>query len=230
LSTFLPATTAGTQQKALSNEEKQEVLLVRETLEYATLLSAKIKDLASFERHVNQVKSYYGRTDVEKSQREYLILGLNLLALLAQNRIAEFHTELELIPIAQHSNMYIKQPIEMELYLMEGSYNKLRNARDKVPAREYLVFMDILMETVRKEIADCIEKAYRSVRISELQKLLFLASEDQVAAFANQRGWMLTDEVISFGYHEGVKSTFTEEATDVIARTLFYAKEMERII
>ena len=32
------------------------------------------------------------------SQNEQLIAGLNLLRLLVQNRIAEFHTELELIP------------------------------------------------------------------------------------------------------------------------------------
>ena len=109
----------------LTNEQVQEVLLVRETLEYATLLSSKTKDLASFERHVNQVKSYYSRTDVERSSREYLVLGLNLLRLLAQNRIAEFHTELELIPVNQHNNMYIKQPIDMELYLMEGKHHNL---------------------------------------------------------------------------------------------------------
>lgn len=86
---------------------------------------------------------------VEKSAREPLILGLNLLRLLAQNRIAEFHTELELIPVEFHNNMYIKHPIDLELYLMEGSYNKLRNARQQVPADQYIVFMDILMETVR---------------------------------------------------------------------------------
>lgn len=32
------------------------------------------------------------------SKQQNLIVGLNLLRLLVQNRIAEFHTELELIP------------------------------------------------------------------------------------------------------------------------------------
>ena len=32
------------------------------------------------------------------SKQQSLIIGLNLLRLLVQNRIAEFHTELELIP------------------------------------------------------------------------------------------------------------------------------------
>ena len=35
---------------------------------------------------------------LQPSQQQHLITGLNLLRLLVQNRIAEFHTELELIP------------------------------------------------------------------------------------------------------------------------------------
>jgi 26S proteasome regulatory subunit N12 len=136
---------------AVPQDVRQEILLVRETLELAILLSAKTKDLESFERNMSQVKTYYSftATNIEKSAREQLIQGLNLMRLLAQNKIADFHTELELIPIDLHSNMYIKYPIDLELYLMEGSHNKLRQARAQVPVPEYLIFMDILMETVR---------------------------------------------------------------------------------
>ncbi len=78
------------------------------------------------------------------------LLGLNLLRLLAQNRIADFHTQLELIdPESLHSNLYIKHPVQLEQYLMEGSYNKVYHARSDVPAEEYLFFMDILMGTIR---------------------------------------------------------------------------------
>lgn len=35
---------------------------------------------------------------LQPSKQQNLIAGLNLLRLLVQNRIAEFHTELELIP------------------------------------------------------------------------------------------------------------------------------------
>lgn len=35
---------------------------------------------------------------LQPSKQQNLITGLNLLRLLVQNRIAEFHTELELIP------------------------------------------------------------------------------------------------------------------------------------
>eukprot|EP00695_Tsukubamonas_globosa_P000249 TRINITY_DN1185_c0_g1_i1.p1 TRINITY_DN1185_c0_g1~~TRINITY_DN1185_c0_g1_i1.p1 ORF type:complete len:62 (-),score=7.53 TRINITY_DN1185_c0_g1_i1:1-186(-) len=47
---------------------------------------------------MTQLKAYYNdyKNIIPPSQRRYLLLGLNLLRLLAQNRIAEFHTELEL--------------------------------------------------------------------------------------------------------------------------------------
>lgn len=58
----------------------------------------------------------------------YPLLGLNLLFLLSQNRVAEFHIELELLPVDKIlNNVYIKHPVSLEQYIMEGSYNKVRS-------------------------------------------------------------------------------------------------------
>ena len=89
-------------------------------------------------------------TQLPPSQRLYPLLGLNLLRLLAQNKIAEFHTELELIdPDVLSKNVYIKHPLQIEQCLMEGSYNKVWNSGKNVPAEEYTFFLDILMGTIR---------------------------------------------------------------------------------
>merc|ERR1719271_1843397 len=79
-----------------------------------------------------QLEVYYAdcAATLPASQRQYPILGLNLLRLPAQNRIAEFHTELELIPTElQHSNIYVKYPAQLEQHIMEGSYNKVLSAK-----------------------------------------------------------------------------------------------------
>lgn len=56
----------------------------------------------------------------------YELLGLDLLCLLAQNKVGEFHTALEHLPPSIVSdNIYIKHPVALEQYLMEGSYNKV---------------------------------------------------------------------------------------------------------
>ena len=69
------------------------------------------------------------RDQLPESAYKYQLLGLNLLFLLSQNRVAEFHTELELLPADQiQSNVYIRHPLSLEQYLMEGSYNKVCEA------------------------------------------------------------------------------------------------------
>ena len=90
-------------------------------------------------------------------------MGLNLLCLLAQNRVAEFHTELERLPANEiENNVYIRHPVSLEQNIMEGSYNKDLLAKGNVPAESYNFFLDILMDTVRNEIASCLEKVIKS--------------------------------------------------------------------
>ena len=86
---------------------------------------------------------------IPPSPEEYPILGLNLLRLLVQNRIAEFHTELELLPSKALENLCIKHGIELEQSFMEGAYNRVLSARQAVPHETYIYFMDLLAKTVR---------------------------------------------------------------------------------
>lgn len=83
------------------------------------------------------------------SPQEYPILGLNLLRLLVQNRIAEFHTELELLSQSALDNPCIKHAVELEQSFMEGAYHRVLSARQTVPDATYAYFMDLLAKTVR---------------------------------------------------------------------------------
>jgi CSN8/PSMD8/EIF3K family len=65
------------------------------------------------------------REFMPESPRMFMLLGLNLLRLLAQTRISEFHTELEAIGSHNLKNVYINHPVSIEQALMEGSYNKV---------------------------------------------------------------------------------------------------------
>ena len=55
-----------------------------------------------FERHYALVKSCYAdyASVLKASENQHQLQGLNLLCMLAQSTIAEFHTELELIPVS----------------------------------------------------------------------------------------------------------------------------------
>ena len=62
------------------------------------------------------------------------------------------------LPCSELSNIYIKHPVSLEQYIMEGSYNKVLSLKGNVPAESYNYFFDILLNTVREEIASCLEK------------------------------------------------------------------------
>ena len=107
--------------------------------------------MPSFERYISQLKMYYQDCKhLTESPKMYFFLGCNLLHLLAEDRIADFHTELEQIPVEQiYKSVHIKHPVQIEQSLMEGSYNRVWNSREAVPAPEYAFFMDMLTGTIR---------------------------------------------------------------------------------
>lgn len=73
---------------------------------------------------------YICRSEIGESANKYQLLGLNLLFLLSQNRVSEFHTELELLPQEIiHQNEFIRHPLALEQNLMEGSYYKIFKAK-----------------------------------------------------------------------------------------------------
>ena len=133
------------------------MLVVREILEIGAQLSVEVRDVAAFERYMAYLKTYYMdySKDMPESAKMYELLGLNLLRLLAQNRLVEFHTELELLPAsALLQNPYIAKSVKLEQFIMEGSYNKVIEIKDSVPAESYRVFMEILLDTIRNEIGN----------------------------------------------------------------------------
>jgi len=231
--TSLPPATTPSMTEGLTQTQQQELLLAREILEHGALLSVKLMEIPAFERYVAQLKVYYSDFEaLPSSQRQYPILGLNLLRLLAQNRIAEFHTELELIPAElQASNVYIKYPAQLEQHIMEGSYNKVLSAKhDGLFASEGMYFMDMLVDTVRDEIADCSERAYLSIEASALQGLLLMKSPAELAEFAEARGWSVEGGSVTFAKMEEESAVQKLPSTQLIQETLSYAKELERIV
>ncbi|KAF3561938.1 hypothetical protein DY000_02012414, partial [Brassica cretica] len=166
----------------------QELAIARDIYEHAVVLSVKTEDQDAFERDFFQLKPYYvdARNHLPPSPQENLILGLNLLRLLVQNRIAEFHTELELLSSATLENPCIKHAVELEQSFMEGAYNRVLSARQTAPDATYVYFMDLLAKTIRDEIAGCSEKAYDYVSISDARQMLLFSSDQELLTYVNE--------------------------------------------
>jgi len=211
----------------------EDLAVTREILEIGAFWSIRVKDVPSFDRYFSQLQTFY--TDFSSilppSPRQYAVQGLNLIRLLTQNRIADFHTTLESLPSdAIAENAFIKHPVNLERWLMEGSYGKVWNAREEAPSEEYKFFVDSLMGTIRNEIASCEETAYESLPVSEAAALLYFKSSNDLIQFAQQRGWHvdLVNQTVHF-VRKGEEKVAIPKKQMIVA-ALEYAKELEQIV
>ncbi|XP_066920941.1 26S proteasome non-ATPase regulatory subunit 8-like [Clytia hemisphaerica] len=220
---FMP--TSGTTPSA------QELIVARDVLEIGVQWSVAKKDIPSFERYISQLKCYYFDYSslLPESPYFYQLLGLNLMCLLAQNRLAEFHTELELLPAKElQENVYIRCPVALEQYLMEGNYNKVFLSKGNVPAESYHFFINILLDTLRDEVATCIEKSYDQISQKEAYRMLFFDKETDLLNYASKKNWKV--ESNRYVFRQDVQSKQELSSLKIIENCLGYAKELERIV
>lgn len=233
-------------------------LLARETLELACFLSIRRRDVQGFERHVSQLKMYYNDNpnNLPASEQKFVVQGLYLLHLLASDRIGEFHTELELIPLDDHENLYIKQPIQLERYLMEGNYAKVLEAQKDVPQMYYSFFMERLLETVRQKVGASLERSYEHLPVEQAAQMLILAvaALQEFAIKENERKareelddpmgdmtpsltrraptglvkWEVKDGRLYFKKDQEKRQEIP--ALDLMVNTIGYATDLERIV
>ncbi|XP_018614316.2 26S proteasome non-ATPase regulatory subunit 8-like [Scleropages formosus] len=213
---------------------KQQLILARDVLEIGALWSILKKDIPSFERYMSQLKCYYFDYKDELPESAYMhqLLGLNLLFLLSQNRVSEFHTELERLSARDiQTNVYIRHPVSLEQYLMEGSYNKVFLAKGNIPAQSYTFFIDILLDTIRDEIAGCIEKAYEQIQFNAATRVLFFSSSKKMTEYAKKRGWILNaNGYYSFSSCQQRTEEATIPSTELAQQVIEYARQLEMIV
>lgn len=214
--------------------DNRELILARNTLEIGALWSIEKRDIPSFQRYFAQLKCYYFDYGslLPESAYKYQILGLNLLSLLAQNRLAEFHTELELLSVEELNDVYIKHPISLERFVIEGSYHKVFLSKGNVPAENYNYFIDILIGTIRDDIASCAEKAYDQISVQEVAKMLMIEASQELEDFAQKRGWQRDSTGDCFVFAREAKKEERHFVRNIllISQSLGYARELEKIV
>ncbi|KAF3931870.1 hypothetical protein ABW19_dt0207234 [Dactylella cylindrospora] len=224
----------------------------RDILEIGALTSIYLSDTESFSRYYNYLQPFYKlpSSTIPPSQHEAKILGLYLLFLLSQGDSAGFHTALEVLNQEGTGDSekgwqwgeFVRYPVTLERWLMEGSYDKVWEAtrKSKTPTEEFDVFTKILVSTLRQEIATSAERAYPSLPISNAKNLLFLDTEKDVLQFARERDWEIRDGRIYFPLEEeyddipdtasvaAVKTAISSGT--IIENTIGYANELEQIV
>jgi len=215
--------------------DAKELHLARDVLEIGAQCAVAVGDIPSFERYISQLKAFYFdfQNLIAESPYKYQLIGLNLLCLLARNRLAEFHTELELLsPKIIQTNIYIRHPVSLEQYLMEGSYNKVFLSKGNVPSPSYNFFIDILLRTIREEIASCMEAAYRRILFAEAGNMLCFKKQEELVEFAKERKWELAADKFFYFKQKSLIDSESQviPASDLVMQMVDYAKELEIIV
>eukprot|EP00559_Dactyliosolen_fragilissimus_P008770 CAMPEP_0184855726 /NCGR_PEP_ID=MMETSP0580-20130426/869_1 /TAXON_ID=1118495 /ORGANISM="Dactyliosolen fragilissimus" /LENGTH=259 /DNA_ID=CAMNT_0027350303 /DNA_START=33 /DNA_END=812 /DNA_ORIENTATION=+ len=201
-------------------------------LECGVLLSVADEDLDAFARNVSQLMPLYSSISSPSSTKKCHILGLNLMHLLVENNLSEFHAELELLSSDEASNPYVSFPINLERQLMVGLYDEVLSADSRVPDPSYTFFMESLLQTVQDSIADCLEKSYKTMSINDAVGMMKFDSRDDFMEYVEEcrDDWIMEGEDIFFQPPETGSKASDVPSMKLIEQSLSYATELERIV
>ncbi|EMR11623.1 hypothetical protein PNEG_00062 [Pneumocystis murina B123] len=231
--------------------EVNDMILAREIFEIGAYTSLRLSDTEAFVRYTSQLQPYFSNPLLSKlplSQHQSLLTGLWLLNLLAKNCIAEFYTSLETLPTDMiEYDKYISWVIKLEQSIMEGSYDRVKKMLIHCPSPEYEIYVNMIMDLVRNEIANCLEKAYTSLPLQNAVGLLFLSNLNEIIEFSNKKEWLIQNDRIYFPdkASESVDEMLIDDQTgsfkfngiksetpnlNFVQQILGYAEELEQIV
>lgn len=230
----------------------QERCVARTFFEGAVLYALRAGDRTALHRYLAQLRPFYSDFDapVSDSPLKGAITGLNLLTLLTDQALAEFHSEIELLTPPLTEDPHVLFALRLERSLMVGAYDDVTSLISHPPSPLYPPLLQTLVVTVRDQIAESIETSYPSLSRSSAMELLMFANPQQASeadAFFAEREWQFdpsNPEVFEFtatvksGGGGGVGGSGKEKkltgadlpALRLIGESLSYATELERIV
>jgi len=201
-------------------------------LETFIVHSVKSKDDEAFGRYFAQLRSYYARTTPDATPDQPKVLGLNLLRLLVDNRLAEFHSELELIPEQFVDSPHVGFPVQLERSLMEGLYKKVLQARQHFPDPLFSEYLAPLEDAVRYEISQCAAASYRSLQLDAAVKLFNFSSHEDLLDYCEDfEDWKVEDGRIQFPEKKEAQVSRDDiPSRRTIGEVLAFASRLEQIV
>lgn len=222
-----------------------DLLITRQILEIGAIICINLLKMTEFSNYITQLKPFYLLESMKSSissQRNKL-LSLYLLLLITQDDLSLFHVELEnflnygmnIDDLEQDE--FLKIPINFEKWIIDGDFNKIYEfltINKNFPCSEFNLFIDDILQSIRFNIANNLEKVYKFLPVENLKLLLFLKDLNEIEVFISNFNWKLNNSIVELGGNSNSVSANIEEETNdeklIIKNSLVYANEMERII
>ncbi|VWU53136.1 26S proteasome regulatory subunit RPN12, putative [Hepatocystis sp. ex Piliocolobus tephrosceles] len=219
-----------------------DLLLIREILEKGVIISIIDDDIKSFTIYITQLFTYYFdyKNILTKSEKQNALVGVYLLYLLSSNMIGEFHMLLEIIPIEDQNDYFIKYVLELEEHIIDGYFHYVLIKKEDTPLYLYSIFMERLYSTIKYKLADSIFASSNSINLINICEILQLNDENELYNFIAEYNEVKTiqgnsiitykviDNKICFNNpNENFKSV---PSLEIMNNTIGYATELERIV
>lgn len=225
-----------------------DLIITRSILEIGALAAINLLDLEAFEKYFFELKPFYSSKAAiftsNKSSHENKLVALYLLLLLTKGDISQFHIELLGLPLNE-TDYYLEFPIQIERWLMEGSYDKvwklLNNQDGSRDFKEFYLFNEDLNSTLRSEIAKCLNCSYEKLPLANAKNLLFFPNEQKLSQYIKANtNWKTEHGIIYFNNDDDNDDVLFEESDQpveelnlhelFIRNALGYAKDLETIV
>lgn len=205
----------------LTNQESTlsitERVNFRTLLEYDAIVSIKTRAISDFSRAMTQLRIYYFNSpELPTSERMPLLVSINLIHLLSINESSEFQIEYQHAKDIIKDNKYLSYVTEVYRLLADNSFSTLFTLVASPPSELFNHFTTDLLNNIRNNHADSIEKSYEKLHINQIQKLMHFNSNEDVQIFASKRGWKFDDNgYVTFFVNNGEgKTKLTEKAVE----------------
>lgn len=211
----------------------EERLIAKEFYEQAAVLSINVNDKDLFQRNIASLKMYYNNATATAtvSEMKITVIGLYLLFLLIENRLSDFHCELELLTGTELKHPAIAFCTQLDQHLMVGSYDQVMSAAANPPIPHYHFFLKSLLETVRINITECLAASSTSINVQSATNILMFNSMDETKQYLSAYcpTWVISGDNIQVPLSKALKSEGIP-SLKIISQTLTYATELERIV
>ena len=202
----------------LNNEENQ--VIHRSVLEYDALLSIYMCRVDDFERAMSQLNYYYfGFTNLPISEKMPLLISIHLVHYLVQQKLIDFNIEFQIAQSIIHENEYIEYAKCLHQSIIDNSFARLFALESHPPSQLFHHFTADLLDRVRNNHADSIERAYSSLKLTELLKMLEFPSLDECVQFVKNRKWTISGDQTTIIFHPQIEDK-TKSATEMLARSV----------
>jgi 26S proteasome regulatory subunit N12 len=199
-----------------------------------------------FERNVSQLLPLYVASSssaaattaaAAASPNNAKVLGLYLMYLLTQNRLAAFHATLETYVTSDDlaAERCIAFALTVERGIMVGSYDQVMASTKlaNLPDALFDTFCDELRRSVRESIGDATEVAYDVLSVKDAAAMLMYDTEQEFMEYVaeERKDWMVEGASIRFvNGKENSVGAADIPSMKLIEQTLSYATELERIV